>query len=121
MVFAIATGFAYPGLALNLIVGPATARTLSLKTFAAETMRIVGTHPLGYFGSLDYAFAFYSGHDIHYVTGREADPPDYIVSTDDGYKLMPPAMRQWYSVVIQSGPTHRDNTGQMLLLKRTHT
>jgi 4-amino-4-deoxy-L-arabinose transferase-like glycosyltransferase len=119
MVFAIASGFAYLGLAVNLIVEPATARTLSLKTFAAETMRIVGTRPLGYFGSLDYAFAFYSGRDIHYITGREPDPPDYVVSTDDGYKLMPPAMRQRYSVVIESGPTDLDNTGQMFVLKRT--
>jgi 4-amino-4-deoxy-L-arabinose transferase-like glycosyltransferase len=119
MVFAIAGGFACLVLAVNLIVEPATARTLSLKTFAAETMRIVGAHPMGYFGSLDYAFAFYSGRDIHYVTGREPDPPDYIVSTDDGYRLMPPAMRQRYAVVIESGPSDLDNTGQMFLLKRT--
>ena len=119
MVFAIAGGFACLVLAVNLIVEPATAETLSLKTFAAEAMRIADTHPMGYFGSLDYAFAFYSGRDIHYVTGREPDPPDYIVSTDDGYKLMPPAMRQRYSVVIESGPTDLDNTGQMFLLKRT--
>jgi hypothetical protein len=119
MVFAIAGGFACLVLAVNLIVEPATADTLSLKAFAAETIRIVGTHPIGYFGSLDYAFAFYSGRDIHYVTGREPDPPDYVVSTDDGYKLMPPAMRQRYSVVIESGPTDLDNTGQMFVLKRT--
>ena len=119
MVFAIAGGFVCLVLAVNLIVEPATADTLSLKTFAAETTRIVGAHPMGYFGSLDYAFAFYSGRDIHYVTGREPDPPDYVVSTDDGYKLMPPAMRQRYSVVIESGPTDLDNTGQMFLLKRT--
>jgi hypothetical protein len=93
---------------------------MSLKSFATETVKIVGTHSLGYFGSLDYAFAFYSGRDIHYVTGREPDPPDYIVSTDDGDKLMPPAMRQRYSVVIESGPTDLDNTGQMFLLKRTN-
>jgi hypothetical protein len=117
MVFAIASGFVCLVLAVNLIVEPATARTLSLKAFAAETVRIVGTHPMGYFGSLDYAFAFYSGRDIHYVTGRDA--PDYVVSTDDGYRLMPPAMRQRYSVVIESGPTDLDNTGQMFLLKRT--
>jgi 4-amino-4-deoxy-L-arabinose transferase-like glycosyltransferase len=119
MVFAIAGGFACLVLAVNLIVEPATADTLSLKTFAAETMRIVGTHQMGYFGSLDYAFAFYSGRDIHYITGREPDPPDYIVSTDDGYKLMPPAMRQRYFLVIESGPTDPDNTGQMFLLRRT--
>src|SRR5260370_32581469 len=119
MLLAIASGLACVVLAVNLIVEPATGDTLSLKTFAAKTMRIVGTHSMGYFGSLDYAFAFYGGRDIHYVTGRDPNPPDYVVSTYDGYKLMPPAMSQRYSVVIESRPTDLDNTGQMFLLKLT--
>ena len=61
-------GFVAIVLAVNLVVEPAVANTLTLKGFAAATMKIANGSPIGYWGSLDYDFAFYSGRNIQFVT-----------------------------------------------------
>jgi hypothetical protein len=115
--FAIAAGFIAIVLAVNLVVEPAVANTLTLKGFAATTMKIAGASPVGYWGSLDYDFAFYSGRNIRFVTKQ--DPRiDFVVSSEDNYKLMRPAMRAKYEIILRSGPTDFNGTGQMMLLRR---
>jgi hypothetical protein len=117
IVFAIAGGFVAIVLAINLVVEPAVANTLTLKGFAAATMKVANGQPIGYWGSLDYDFAFYSGRNIQFVTKPDADF-DYVVSSEDDYKLMWRAMRARYETVLRSGPTDFNGTGQMILLRR---
>jgi hypothetical protein len=98
-------------------VEPAVANTLTLKGFAVAAMKMAGASPVGYWGSLDYDFAFYSGRNIQFVT--KPDPRiDFVVSSEDDYKLMPPAMRANYEIILRSGPTDFNGTGRMMLLKR---
>ena len=115
--FAIAGGFVAIVLAINLVVEPAVANTLTLKGFAIATMKLAGPRPVGYWGSLDYDFAFYSGRNIRFVTRPDAQF-DFVVSSEDDYKLMWPSMRARYELVMRSGPSDFNNTGQMLLLRR---
>jgi 4-amino-4-deoxy-L-arabinose transferase-like glycosyltransferase len=115
--FSIAAGFITIVLAVNLVVEPAVANTLTLKGFAAATMKIASGSPVGYWGSLDYDFAFYSGGNIRFVTKPDAKF-DFVVSSADDYKLMWPAMRARYETILRSGATDFNGTGQMILLKR---
>jgi 4-amino-4-deoxy-L-arabinose transferase-like glycosyltransferase len=115
--FAIAAGFVAIVLAVNLVVEPAVANTLTLKGFATTTMKIAGTDPVGYWGSLDYDFAFYSGRNIQFVTKPDTQI-DLVVSSEDDYKLMWPAMRARYEIILRSGPSDFNGTGQMMLLRR---
>jgi 4-amino-4-deoxy-L-arabinose transferase-like glycosyltransferase len=115
--FAITAGFVAIVLAVNLVVEPAVANTLTLKGFAAGTMKIANGQPIGYWGSLDYDFAFYSGRNIQFVTKPDSQF-DYVVSSEDDYKLMWPAMRARYKSLLRSGPTDFNSTGQMILLRR---
>jgi len=118
--FAITAGFVSIVLAVNLVVEPAVANTLTLKGFAIATMKIAGDRPVGYWGSLDYDFAFYSGRNIQFVTKPDTQI-DFMVSSEDDYKLLWPATRARYQTVMRSGPTDFDGTGQMILLKRIGT
>jgi len=115
--FATAAGFTTIVLAVNLVVEPALANTLTLKGFAATTMRIANGRPVGYWGSLDYDFAFYSDRNIQFVTKPDAKV-DFVVSSEDDYKLMWPALRARFKTVLRSGPTDFNGTGQMILLER---
>jgi len=115
--FAITAGFVAIVLAVNLVVEPAVANTLSLKPFALATMKLAGASPVGYWGSLDYDFAFYSGRNIQFVTKPDTQM-DFVVSSEDDFKLMWPVTRARYQVIMRSGPTDFDGTGEMVLLKR---
>ena len=114
---ALTVGFVAIVLAVNLVVEPAVANTLTLKGFAATTMRIANGSPIGYWGSLDYDFAFYSGRNIQFVTNPNSQI-DFVVSSANDYRLMWPAMRARYQPVLRTGPTDFDGGGQMVLLKR---
>ena len=115
--FAMAAGFVAIVIAVNLVVEPAVANTLTLKGFAAATMKIANGSPVGYWGSLDYDFAFYSGRNIQFVTTPDAQV-DFVVCSENDHRLMWPAMRARYETVLRSGPTDFDGGGQMVLLKR---
>jgi 4-amino-4-deoxy-L-arabinose transferase-like glycosyltransferase len=117
ILFAIAAGFMAIALAVNLVVEPAVANTLTLKGFATAAMKVVGPSAVGYWGSLDYDFAFYSGRNIQFVTKPDTQI-DLIVSSEDDYKRMWPAMSARYEIIMRSGPTDFDGTGQMVLLRR---
>src|SRR6202043_3398988 len=49
MLAGIAAGCVCITLAVNLVVEPAIAETLSLKDFALQAMNVAGSHPVGYF------------------------------------------------------------------------
>ena len=118
MVGGIAAGLVSITLAVNIVVQPALANTLSLRDFARQTVKIAGTQPLGYFGSLDYDFAFYSGRNVILASPRDLNPPALMVTPEDGWKLVAPALANRYTILLRSNPTDLDNTGRMLLLRR---
>jgi 4-amino-4-deoxy-L-arabinose transferase-like glycosyltransferase len=119
IVFAITVAMAAIALAVNLIIQPALATSLTVKDFAALVNRTAAATPIGYFGTVDYAFAFYSGRDLNLINDRDTHPPAYVVCSDDGLRLMPAAMRSEYAVILTSHPTNLDGTGIMYLLHRT--
>ncbi|HEX4209228.1 MAG TPA: glycosyltransferase family 39 protein, partial [Candidatus Binataceae bacterium] len=121
IVFVITGAMAAIALSVNLIVQPALASSLTVKDFALTVNQTAAGAPVGFFGTVDYAFAFYSGRDLNIVNGREPNPPAYVVCSDDGLRLMPAAMRSRYTVVLTSHPTDLDGTGIMYLLHRNTT
>ncbi|MBV8358201.1 MAG: glycosyltransferase family 39 protein, partial [Deltaproteobacteria bacterium] len=68
IVAGITAGAIAIALAVNLVIEPAIANTLSPKEFAMEAHERAGSRTIYYFGSLDYAFVFYSGRDVKYVS-----------------------------------------------------
>jgi len=114
----IAAGMVGITLAVNLVVQPALANTLSLRDFVRQTMKIAGTQPVGYFGSLDYDFAFYSGGNVILSSPRDASAPALMVTPEDGWGLVAPALRDRYTTLLRSNPTDLDGSGRMLLLRR---
>jgi len=118
MIVGIAGGFAGIALAVNLVIEPAIARAISVKDFARQTMKIAGERRVGYFGSLDYGFAFYSGRNITFVTPRDADMPALVVIPEDYLEFMPAAQRGRYTIILRSNPTNPDGTSALILLER---
>ncbi len=112
-----AAGFVAIVLAINLVVEPSVARTLTLKQFAADARRIAGPNPVGYFGNLDYDFAFYNGRDLRLTSPIDPAAPALIVSPEDDWKLVAPRLSDNYTVVLRSNPTDLDGSGRMLLLR----
>jgi 4-amino-4-deoxy-L-arabinose transferase-like glycosyltransferase len=104
-------------MAINLVVEPAIARTLSLKQFAVNARRIAGASPVGYFGNLDYDFAFYNGRDLKLTSPIDPAAPALIVSPEDDWKLVAPRLSDNYVIVLRSNPTALDGSGRMLLLR----
>jgi 4-amino-4-deoxy-L-arabinose transferase-like glycosyltransferase len=121
IVFAITAAMAAIALAANLIIQPALATSLTVKDFAAAVNQTAAGAPIGYFGTVDYAFAFYSGSDLNLINDRDPHPPTYVVCSDDGLRLMPPSMRAQYALILTSHPTNLDGTGEMYVLHRRET
>ena len=105
-------------LAVNLIIEPGIAAALQVKDFAIKTMEVAKGGEVGYFGSLDYGFAFYSGRNIRFTTPRDPKAPAIIVSPQDDWNLTGPDTRARYAIIDRSNPTNLDGTSPLLLLKR---
>jgi len=103
-------------LAINLVVEPAIADTLSPKQFAERAEALAGSTSIYYFGSLDYAFVFYSRRDVKFV-GRH-DAPGLIVGREEQWPLLPADVRARYSLLQRSNPTELDGSGRLLLLRK---
>jgi 4-amino-4-deoxy-L-arabinose transferase-like glycosyltransferase len=102
----------------NLIVVPAIADTLTLKTFTAEVMRDVGSARLGYLGALNYDFAFYSGRNIPIVKVRDKDLPDYLIVWSAILRSMPIEERSRFTILLTSNPTSLEGGDTLVLLRR---
>jgi hypothetical protein len=102
---------------VNLVVEPAIANTLSPKDFAIQAGERAGARTIYYFGSLDYAFVFYSRRDIKFISAH--DHPELIVGSEEQWPLMPANFRLHYRVALRSNPTELDGSGRLLLLRRT--
>jgi hypothetical protein len=118
MVAGIAGAFVAIVLAASVIVEPAIANALSLKDFAARAMRIAGTESLGYFGSIDYGFAYYCGRNLRMISPRNPDAPALIVAPEHDWNLLSDEVRKRFNVIMTSNPTDSDGGGRMLLLRR---
>ncbi len=112
----LVVGIACGGLAVHLVVEPAIARTLALDGFARATRGLAHGASIGYFGSLDYDFAYYSGRDLIRVSPRAGC--EFIVSPEADWNRQPLTVTAQYTVLILSNPTALDGTGRMLLLRR---
>lgn len=118
MMTGIAGGAICLALAVNLIVEPGTAAALEVKDFAERTMAIANGAEVGYFGSLDYGFAFYSGRNIRFVSPRDPNAPALIVSPQDDWNLASPDVRKHFAIIQRSNPTNLDGSSPLLLLRR---
>lgn len=105
-------------LAINLVIEPGIAKTLTLKRFAGEVRSTTGKAVVGYFGNLDYDFAFYNGRDLNLTTPLDPNGPAMLVSPEDDWKLVPPRLSIKYRTLLRSNPTDLDGSGRMLLLER---
>jgi 4-amino-4-deoxy-L-arabinose transferase-like glycosyltransferase len=119
IVAGITAGMVAITLAVNLVIQPAIANTLSPKEFAIQADKSADLQTIYYFGSLDYAFVFYSGRNVKFVSADK--PPELIVGAEEQWPLMPAKFRDHYRVILRSNPTELDGSGRMLLLRRTDT
>jgi 4-amino-4-deoxy-L-arabinose transferase-like glycosyltransferase len=117
LVAGIAAGTTAITLAVNLVIQPALAVTLSIKDFAVQAAERTGGPAINYFGSVDYGFVFYSGRDVNLVDAHELPP--LIVGPEEEWPLMPSNFRSHYRIILRSNPTDMDGTGRLVLLRRT--
>jgi len=105
-------------LAANLIVVPAIANTLTLKSFTREAMSEIGSGRVGYLYALNYDVAFYSGENIPIVKLHDRDLPQYLICWRAIYDSLPAQQRARLSVVLTSNPVSLDGADTMVLLRR---
>src|SRR6202044_1221914 len=79
MVLAIAAAMVFITVAVNVVVVPAIANTLSLKDFTDRAMKVVDDSPVGYLNALNYDVAFYSRRTIPIVSQKDPDLPRYLI------------------------------------------
>ncbi|MGD0672406.1 MAG: glycosyltransferase family 39 protein [Candidatus Binatus sp.] len=116
MVLAIAATMVFTTVAVNVVVIPAIANTLSLRDFTDHAMKIVGDSPVGYLGALNYDVAFYSRRTIPIVAQRNPQMPEYLIAWRTLFNALPASRQNRFDIVITSNPTSLDGTDEMLLL-----
>jgi 4-amino-4-deoxy-L-arabinose transferase-like glycosyltransferase len=119
MILGIAVGMSTIAVAVNLVIEPAVATTLCPREFALRTRELAASQPIYYFGSIDYAFVFYSGGEVKLVSAYET--PLLVVGSEEQWPLMPVNFRARYRVLLRSNPTELDGSGRLILLRRTDT
>lgn len=105
-------------LAAHLFIVPAIARTLTLKYFTRDSMKIAGARTMAHFGSTNFDVAFYSVREILMESPGQAHAADYFICWRRDYGLLPEVARRQFSIALMSGPTALDGSGRMLLLQR---
>ena len=118
MVFAIAASTVFITVAVNVIVVPAVANTLSLKDFTDRAMKVVDDSQVGYLNALNYDVAFYSRRTIPIVSQRDPNLPPYLIAWRTLFDALPASKRSRFEIVMVSNPTSLDGSDQMLLLRQ---
>ena len=118
MVLAIAAAMVFTTVAVNVVVIPAIANTLSLRDFTDHAMEIVGDSPVGYLGALNYDVAFYSRRTIPIVSQRNPEMPEYLIAWRTLFNALPVSRQRRFDIVMTSNPTSLDGTDEMLLLRQ---
>ncbi len=116
IVLAIAAAMVFITVAVNVVVVPAIANTLSLRDFTNHAMKIVDDKPVGYLGALNYDVAFYSRRTIPIVSQKDLDMPEYLIAWRTLFDALPASRRSRFDIVATSNPTSLDGTDEMLLL-----
>jgi len=117
MLFAIAAAMVFITVAVNVVVVPSIANTLSLKDFTDQAMKVVDNSPVGYLNALNYDVAFYSRRTIPIVSQKDPDLPQYLIAWRTLFDALPATKRNRFEIVTVSNPTSLDGTDQMLLLR----
>jgi hypothetical protein len=115
---AIAATMVFITVAVNVVVVPAIANTLSLKDFTEDAMKVVDDSPVGYLGALNYDVAFYSRRTIPIVSQKDPEIPQYLIAWRALFEALPASKRDRFEIVMVSNPTSLDGTDEMLLLRR---
>ncbi len=118
MVLAIAAAMVFITVAVNVVVVPAIANTLSLKDFTDHAMKVVDGRPVGYLNALNYDVAFYSRRTIPIVSLGDPDVPEYLIVFRALFDSLAASKRNRFDIVMVSNPTSLDGTDDMLLLRR---
>ncbi|MGB9380641.1 ArnT family glycosyltransferase, partial [Candidatus Binatus sp.] len=93
MTFAIAAAMVFVTVAVNVVVVPSIANTLSLKDFTGIAMKVVDNSPVGYLNALNYDVAFYSRRTIPIVSQKDPDLPQYLIAWRTLFDALPAAKR----------------------------
>jgi 4-amino-4-deoxy-L-arabinose transferase-like glycosyltransferase len=118
MVFAIAGAVVFITVAVNVIVLPAIANTLSLKDFTDRAMKVVDDSQVGYLNALNYDVAFYSRRTIPIVSQKDPNLPPYLIAWRTLFDALSASKRSRFEIVMVSNPTSLDGSDQMLLLRQ---
>jgi 4-amino-4-deoxy-L-arabinose transferase-like glycosyltransferase len=121
MVLALAAAMVFITVAVNVVVVPAIANTLSLKNFTDDAMKIVDGNRAGYLGALNYDVAFYSRRIIPIVSIRDPNLPEYLIGWQSIFDALPKSRRDRYDVMMISNPTSLDGSDEMVLLRERAT
>ena len=106
------------GYAINIVVVPAIANTLSLKDFTDRAMKVVDDSSVGYLNALNYDVAFYSRRTIPIVSQKDPDLPRYLIAWRTLFDALPASKRSRFEIVMESNPTSLDGSDEMLLLRQ---
>jgi len=117
IVLTIAAAMVFITLAVNVVVVPAIANTLSLRDFTDHAMKVVDDSRVGYLGELNYDVAFYSRRTIPIVS-QSPDMPGYLIVWRSLFDSFPAATRGRFELVMTSNPTSLDGTDEMVLIRR---
>jgi 4-amino-4-deoxy-L-arabinose transferase-like glycosyltransferase len=118
IVFSIAAAMVFVTVAVNVIVVPTVANTLSLRDFTNRAMKVVDDSPVGYLNALNYDVAFYSRRTIPIVSQKDPDLPRYLIAWRTLFDALPASKRSRFEIVMVSNPTSLDGSDQMILLRQ---
>jgi 4-amino-4-deoxy-L-arabinose transferase-like glycosyltransferase len=118
MIFAIAAAMVFIAVAVNVVVVPSIANTLSLKDFTNQAMKVVDDGSVGYLNALNYDVAFYSRRTIPIVSIKDPDLPQYLIAWRTLFDALPATKRSRFEIVMVSNPTSLDGTDEMVLLRQ---
>ena len=104
IVFAIAAAMVFITVAVNVVVVPAIANTLSLKDFTDHAMKVVDDSSVGYLNALNYDVAFYSRRTIPIVSQKDPDLPQYLIAWRTLFDALPASKRSRFEIVMVVEP-----------------
>ncbi len=114
---AVLIGVSCSILVAHLFVVPSIARTLSLKSFTRESMKIADGHPVVSVWPINFDVEFYSGRGLS-VGSFQTPHANYFICWRGYYRLLPASSRRRFTVVKVSGPTSLKGSRRMVLLER---
>ncbi len=121
MVLGTVAAMLFITVAVNVVVVPAIANTLSLRDFTDHAMKIVDGNRVGYLNAMNYDVAFYSRRTIPITSIRDPNMPEYLIAWRSLFDALPQAGRSRFDIVMISNPTSLDGSDEMVLLRERPT